>query len=46
MHILDLAIFLIYMLAIVGFGISFSFEEILKMKNVGELIEIINNKGI
>jgi acyl carrier protein len=28
------------------FGISFSFEEILKMKNVGELIEIINSKGI
>lgn len=28
------------------FGISFSFEEILKMKNVGELIEIISRKGI
>ncbi len=28
------------------FGISFSFEEILKMKNVGELIEIISSKGI
>jgi solute:Na+ symporter, SSS family len=27
MHILDLAIFLIYMLAIVGFGISFSFRK-------------------
>ena len=27
MHILDLAIFLIYMLAIVGFGISFSFKK-------------------
>ena len=27
-------------------GISFSFEEILKMKNVGELIEIIKSKGI
>ena len=28
------------------FGISFSFEEILKMKNIGELIEIIRSKGI
>jgi acyl carrier protein len=28
------------------FRISFSFEEILKMKNIGELIEIIRSKGI
>ena len=28
------------------FEISFSFEEILKMKNIGELIEVIRSKGI
>ena len=28
------------------FGISFTFEEILKMKNIGELVEIISSKGI